>query len=436
MRMEGELGPRGRRGGLRGAGARARSATTPRWDLLLLGLGPDAHTRVAVPRQAGGRGALAAGRRRPSWPGWSRRCRGSRSRCRRSTRRARVVFLVTGEDKAQAVRRAFGDPPDPASPGGARAPAARRAARAARRRPRPRSSMSDQFIGIDVGGTKIAVGRARGRRAVGVRRSLHDRAGARRTRWSSSSRSAIERRAHAGDARGRHRHAVDHRVRDRPDPRQREHPAPGRAAARAADRARRACRSTSRTTRAARRWPRRSTTAGSPCSHLVMFTIGTGVGGGWVLNGRALPRRDDVGRRGRAHDHRARPRRRRPRARATRSRSAGSLETLASGPRARPAGRRRRDQYRGLATSASGSAAKGEIDGHDVVDGARGGRRRRRCAACGSLGERLGHRHRQRDQHLRPARGRDRRRRLARRRAAARAGARRGVPPRRARARA
>ena len=29
----------------------------------------------------------------------------------------RVVFLVTGESKTGAVRRAFGDPPDPAAPG-------------------------------------------------------------------------------------------------------------------------------------------------------------------------------------------------------------------------------------------------------------------------------------------------------------------------------
>ena len=28
----------------------------------------------------------------------------------------RVVFLVTGKDKAKAMQRAFGDPPDPASP--------------------------------------------------------------------------------------------------------------------------------------------------------------------------------------------------------------------------------------------------------------------------------------------------------------------------------
>ena len=33
-----------------------------------------------------------------------------------STPRAQVVFLVAGEDKAEAMVRAFGDPPDPASP--------------------------------------------------------------------------------------------------------------------------------------------------------------------------------------------------------------------------------------------------------------------------------------------------------------------------------
>ena len=77
MRMEGELGP--------DAGSAAYEASVrehlggePRWDLLLLGLGPDAHTRLAVPGQAGGRGALGGWSRASSWPAWSRRCRGSR----------------------------------------------------------------------------------------------------------------------------------------------------------------------------------------------------------------------------------------------------------------------------------------------------------------------------------------------------------------------
>ena len=48
---------------------------------------------------------------------------------------------------------------------------------------------------------------------------------------------------------------------------------------------------------------------------LVMLTIGTGVGGGWVLNGRLYRGRDHLGGRGRAHDHRPRPRVRQPRAR-------------------------------------------------------------------------------------------------------------------------
>jgi 6-phosphogluconolactonase len=110
MRMQGELGP--------DAGAEAYAEALgddPRFDLVLLGLGPDAHiaslfpgkpekhvvdrfvvgvpeaaVEPFVPRISLTLPALNAGRH--------------------------VVFLVTGESKQEAVRRAFGSPPDGESP--------------------------------------------------------------------------------------------------------------------------------------------------------------------------------------------------------------------------------------------------------------------------------------------------------------------------------
>jgi len=115
MRMEGELGP--------DAGAAAYEAlvrehlgASPRWDLFLLGLGPDAHCASLFPgkpeveeRQRLVTGVQLAGME-PQVPRISLTIpaiNGARH----------VVFLVTGKDKAKAVERAFGDPPDPTSPG-------------------------------------------------------------------------------------------------------------------------------------------------------------------------------------------------------------------------------------------------------------------------------------------------------------------------------
>ena len=97
--------------------ARLREAlgNRPRLDLALMGLGPDAHTASLF----------------PSKPEVDEQQRfvvpvpeaGMPPQVPRVTMTlpvfngaARVVFLVAGRDKAQAMRRAFGDEPDPASP--------------------------------------------------------------------------------------------------------------------------------------------------------------------------------------------------------------------------------------------------------------------------------------------------------------------------------
>jgi 6-phosphogluconolactonase len=113
FRMEGELGP--------DAGAAAYEAVVrehmgaePRWNLLLLGLGPDAHCASLFPgkpevqeRRRLVTGVALAGME-PQVPRISLTLPALNSA-------RRVIFLVTGKDKADAVRRAFQDE-DPSSP--------------------------------------------------------------------------------------------------------------------------------------------------------------------------------------------------------------------------------------------------------------------------------------------------------------------------------
>jgi 6-phosphogluconolactonase len=114
MRMKGELGH------VAGAGdyeARLREhlGSDPRFDFVLLGLGPDGHTSSLFPGKPELEvlnrfvvGVPLAGmepqvpRLTLTFPALN----GAHD----------VVFLVTGEDKAEAVRRAFGEPPDPEAP--------------------------------------------------------------------------------------------------------------------------------------------------------------------------------------------------------------------------------------------------------------------------------------------------------------------------------
>ncbi|HYY23366.1 MAG TPA: 6-phosphogluconolactonase [Thermoleophilaceae bacterium] len=114
-RIEGELGP-GEAAERYEAELRAAfGAGLPELDLVLLGIGPDAHTASLFPGDAAldERERLAVGVETPGMAPIVPRVtltlpvlNGAR----------RVVFLVEGEDKAEAVARAFDGRPDPGAP--------------------------------------------------------------------------------------------------------------------------------------------------------------------------------------------------------------------------------------------------------------------------------------------------------------------------------
>jgi 6-phosphogluconolactonase len=114
MRIEGELGHEAAAGSYE-ALIREHLGNDPRFDLVLLGIGPDAHVASLFP----GKPELEeTARLAVGVP-----IAGLEPQVPRVTltlpvlNRARVVdFLVSGGDKAQAIGRAFGDPPDPAAP--------------------------------------------------------------------------------------------------------------------------------------------------------------------------------------------------------------------------------------------------------------------------------------------------------------------------------
>jgi 6-phosphogluconolactonase len=114
MRMEGELG--------HDAGARAYEADVrerlgdePRWDLLLLGLGPDSHCASLFPGkpEVDVRDRLVAGVPEAGMEPQVPRITLTLPAINAARH---VVFLVTGASKREAVRRAFGDPADRSSP--------------------------------------------------------------------------------------------------------------------------------------------------------------------------------------------------------------------------------------------------------------------------------------------------------------------------------
>jgi 6-phosphogluconolactonase len=113
LRMEGELGHE------RGANAyealvRDRLGDEPRWDLLLLGLGPDSHCASLFPGkpEVGVTDRLVVGVPEAGMEPFVPRITFTLPAINAARR---VVFLVTGESKREAVRRAFGDSPDPES---------------------------------------------------------------------------------------------------------------------------------------------------------------------------------------------------------------------------------------------------------------------------------------------------------------------------------
>lgn len=87
----------------------------PRIDLLMLGLGPDAHCASLFPGDAalGERERRVVGVETPGMPPLVSRVTVTLPVLNAARD---VVFLISGEDKAEAVARAFGDAPDPDAP--------------------------------------------------------------------------------------------------------------------------------------------------------------------------------------------------------------------------------------------------------------------------------------------------------------------------------
>ncbi len=115
-RMRGELGPED---GAVNYAEEIRAALgegIPEFDFMLLGLGPDAHTCSLFPGDAalGERERTVVGVETPGMPPLVSRITLTLPVVNSARE---VVFLVTGEDKADAVHRAFAGPPDPEAPG-------------------------------------------------------------------------------------------------------------------------------------------------------------------------------------------------------------------------------------------------------------------------------------------------------------------------------
>jgi len=111
-RMKGELGPRD---GADDYEREYESAGEPELDLILVGMGPDAHICSLFPgdEALGERDRPVVGVETPGMAPLVSRVTLTLPVVNASRR---IVFLVTGEDKADAVARAFSGRPDPMAP--------------------------------------------------------------------------------------------------------------------------------------------------------------------------------------------------------------------------------------------------------------------------------------------------------------------------------
>jgi 6-phosphogluconolactonase len=112
-RMRGELGPHDGAAAYENELAEFGPAAL---DLILLGLGPDAHICSLFPRDdaLGERERRVLGVETPGMAPLVARITLTLPVVNAS---GQIVFLVTGEDKAEAVRRVLAGPPDPDAPG-------------------------------------------------------------------------------------------------------------------------------------------------------------------------------------------------------------------------------------------------------------------------------------------------------------------------------
>ena len=114
-RIQGELGPDAGADAYEDELTAVFGSEVPRLDLILLGLGPDAHTASLFP----GDDALGEVERRvvgvPT-PGMAPLVSRVTITLPVVNAAREVVFLVSGEDKAEAVARAFSGIPDPSAP--------------------------------------------------------------------------------------------------------------------------------------------------------------------------------------------------------------------------------------------------------------------------------------------------------------------------------
>ncbi len=114
-RMLGELGPQEGADEYERRLEEAFGAELPVFDFILLGMGPDAHTCSLFP----GDDALAERERRAvgvDTPGMAPLVPRITLTLPVVNAARSAVFLVTGEDKAEAVARSFDGPPDPRAP--------------------------------------------------------------------------------------------------------------------------------------------------------------------------------------------------------------------------------------------------------------------------------------------------------------------------------